>query len=304
MHGLKPLNLENPLVSVVIPCYNQAHYLAESIESVLNQSYNNAEIIVIDDGSKDHTGEVAQQYPKVRYIKQVNQGLSASRNNGLRESTGDLVMFLDSDDRFLPGAFEHSLASFKKQPEIAYTYGGYVFIQADGSPMGNPIRPKDHTDHFLELLQKNIIGMVATVAFRRDVLLEFNGFNRALAACEDYDLYLRIARKYSVVYTSELIAEYRQHGSNMSGNPSLMLKYVLKVLHGQKSYIQSNEKQLAAYKEGIAHYNQMYGDRVMNKIKDHLRNKKELGKMMVDVSILLRYAPTWAVKRQLSRLSR
>src|SRR4029450_1113854 len=93
-----------PKVSVVIPCYRQAHFLTEAIASALRQSYSNLEIIVVDDGSPDNTEEVVRRFPGVRYIRQRNQGLAAARNAGVRASTGDFVIFLDADDRLVPGA--------------------------------------------------------------------------------------------------------------------------------------------------------------------------------------------------------
>src|ERR687894_2072239 len=99
---------EGGLVTVVIPCYNQAHFLGEAIESVLSQTYPHFEIVVVDDGSTDNTSEVASGYPpdKVRLIRQENKGLSAARNAGLGRSGGEYVVFLDSDDRLLAEALE------------------------------------------------------------------------------------------------------------------------------------------------------------------------------------------------------
>src|ERR687890_1245755 len=94
------------LVSVVIPCYNQAHFLGEAIESVLAQSYKDFEIIVVDDGSPDNTSEVAARYPGVRCVRQENQGLAGARNTGIRESKGEYLVFLDADDRLLAEALE------------------------------------------------------------------------------------------------------------------------------------------------------------------------------------------------------
>src|SRR5215213_3125487 len=103
----------SPLVSVVIPCYNQAHFLGEAIESVLAQSYPNFEIVVVDDGSTDDTSEVAGSYPKVRLVRQENQGLSGARNAGLARSEGEYVVFLDADDRLRPEALEAHLEHFE-----------------------------------------------------------------------------------------------------------------------------------------------------------------------------------------------
>src|SRR5437868_3561752 len=100
MNGLEPL------ISVVIPCYQQAHFLGEAITSVLKQTYSHHEIIVVDDGSTDDPAAVTSSYPNVRYIRQKNQGTAAARNRGLRESLGSFLVFLDADDRLLPKAFE------------------------------------------------------------------------------------------------------------------------------------------------------------------------------------------------------
>src|SRR5215213_4115846 len=121
------------LVSVVIPCYNLAHFLGEAIESVLAQSYPNFEIIVVDDGSPDNTSEVAARYPGVRLVRQENQGLSGARNAGLARSEGEYVVFLDADDRLLPEALEAHLEHLKAHPECAFVSGRLKRIAADGS---------------------------------------------------------------------------------------------------------------------------------------------------------------------------
>jgi glycosyltransferase involved in cell wall biosynthesis len=95
-----------PLVSVVIPCYNQAHFLGEAIESVLAQTYRHYEIIVVDDGSPDTTSKVTSSYPAVRYLRQSNAGLSAARNAGMNVSRGQFLVFLDADDRLLEDALQ------------------------------------------------------------------------------------------------------------------------------------------------------------------------------------------------------
>src|SRR5215212_8886473 len=128
----------SPLVSVVIPCYNQAHFLGEAIESVLAQSHPNFEIIVVDDGSPDDTSEVAARYPGVRLVRQENQGLSGARNAGLARSEGEYVVFLDSDDRLLPEALEAHLEHLETRPECAFVSGYYKLMADDGSPLREP----------------------------------------------------------------------------------------------------------------------------------------------------------------------
>src|SRR5215212_1699019 len=126
------------LVSVVIPCYNQAHFLGEAIESVLAQSYPNFEIVVVDDGSTDDTSEVAAYYPGVRLVRQENKGLSGARNVGLARSEGEYLVFLDADDRLLHEALEAHLEHLKANPECAFVSGHYRFMAVDGSPLPTP----------------------------------------------------------------------------------------------------------------------------------------------------------------------
>src|SRR5258708_4353339 len=99
-------NISSPLVSIIIPCYNQSNYLSAAIESVLKQTYSTLEIIVVDDGSTDNTKQVAQGYDKVVYVYQNNQGLSASRNTGMRNCKGVYLLFLDADDWLYPDAIK------------------------------------------------------------------------------------------------------------------------------------------------------------------------------------------------------
>src|SRR5919107_4763688 len=164
------------LVSVVIPCYNQAHFLGEAIESVLAQSHLRFEIVVVDDGSTDDTAEVAACYPGVRCVRQDNRGLSAARNSGLRHSEGEYVVFLDADDRLLPEALATGLECLKSYPECAFASGRYRFIASDGSFLKQPRERLVEKDSYVALLQRNYIGVPAVVIYRRAVFASIGGF--------------------------------------------------------------------------------------------------------------------------------
>src|SRR5262245_33558236 len=120
---LKSPSSRTRVVTVVIPCYNQARYLGEAIESVRRQTHQDVEIIVVDDGSTDNTVEVAQSYEGVRAVSQRNQGQGAARNKGLEHATSAYIVFLDSDDRLLPRALEIALQCFDAHPECAFVTG-------------------------------------------------------------------------------------------------------------------------------------------------------------------------------------
>src|SRR5262245_9184467 len=118
--------------TLIITCFNQAHYLRESIESALAQSYRDWEIVLVDDGSSDNTSQVAAAYPSVRYIRQTNCGLSAARNAGIKHSSGQHLVFLDADDRLLRNAVEAGLQHLHAHPECAFVAGHYSVIGSNG----------------------------------------------------------------------------------------------------------------------------------------------------------------------------
>ena len=176
-------------ITVVITCYNHGRFLATAIESVLAQNYQYKEIIVIDDGSTDNTREVALQYPSVRYVYQSNQGLSAARNNGIAESSGNYVLFLDADDWLLPNALSLNYKFLDEHPNAAFVSGGFEIVKESMQQIIK-MQSSVEEEHFNRLLEFNYISMVATVLFRRWVFEEVL-FDSTLQACEDYDVYLK-----------------------------------------------------------------------------------------------------------------
>jgi glycosyltransferase involved in cell wall biosynthesis len=280
------------LVTVVIPCYNQAHFLGEAIESVLAQSYPNFEIIVVDDGSTDNTSEVASGYPseKVRLLRQKNKGLSAARNAGLAESRGEYVVFLDSDDRLLPEALEVGVRELEAHPECAFVSGCWNNIATDGSPLPTLHPPHEERDHYLALLHSCYIRM-HTVMYRRSVVESVGGFDTSLSASEDYDIYLRIANDYPVHHHGELVAEYRRrHGANMTIDPGLILSTSVRVHRSQRKHVRGNEQYEEAYKTGMRRRQWTHGDRLVGEVRGYLRGR-EWRRALWGMFVLLRYYP-------------
>src|SRR5262249_36210792 len=153
------------LVSVVIPCYNQAKFLGQAIESVLAQTHSSVEIVVVDDGSTDDTVAVAARHRSVRCVRQRTHGPSAAPNEGLKHVSGHYVVFLDSDDRLLPHALDTGLRSFAAHPHVALVAGRCICIDADGVQHRTPHRPVVERDHYLGLLLTNYIWTPGTVMF-------------------------------------------------------------------------------------------------------------------------------------------
>jgi glycosyltransferase involved in cell wall biosynthesis len=242
---------DDDLVSVIIPCYKQAHFLGEAIESVLAQTHPHHEVIVIDDGSPDDTKEVVARYPSVRYAYQSNGGLSAARNAGLRKSRGKFVVFLDADDRLLPHALRSCLDSFRDRPECAMVSGHYRLMRVDGTPGEDFEQTPLEADPYLTLLDRNYIGMNATVMHRRATIEAVGGFDTSLVSCEDYELYLRIARHYPVHTFNQVVAEYRRYDDCMTMDPARMMKGVLVLFQRLWPQVRGNVEYMRAYRAGI-----------------------------------------------------
>lgn len=246
------------LVSVVIPCYKQAGFLAEAIESVLAQTYPNVEIIVVDDGSPDDTSVVALHYPGVRCLRQTNQGLSAARNTGIRETHGEFLVFLDADDRLTPEALKRGVDRLRQIPDAAFVAGKHRNIAVDGSPLPTRQRPHVNKDHYVELLQVNHIGCPATVMYRRTVFDDVHGFDTTVNPASDYDLYLRIAQKCAVSFHTDVVAEYRKHDEGMSNNHLLMSTHIARVLQAQLQQVRGNRRHEEACLTGMRFYQHLY----------------------------------------------
>jgi SAM-dependent methyltransferase len=288
-----------PLFSVIIPSYNHAQFLPDSIASVLQQTLQNFEIVVIDDGSTDNTAAIVARYPQVRYVHQTNQGLAAARNAGIRESTGRFLVFLDADDTLRPRALEASLDCFQAHPECGFVSGNFRRVGPDGI---SPARqPRVDSKHYLALLKGNYIGMHATVAYRREVIESVGGFDVRLPACEDYDLYLRIARHFPVARHDEVVADYRIHEANMSGDAAMMLECTLRVLRAQRSHMAKDAEALAAYKQGTRFWQRYYGRRIIEQLKTGTVPPRQWNHAMVT---LIKLAPRTLVADGVRRIAR
>jgi glycosyltransferase involved in cell wall biosynthesis len=292
-----------PRVSVVIPCYAQAHLLPGALESTLAQKGASVEAVVVDDGSPDDVRAVAARYPGVRYVHQQNQGLSAARNTGLRESTGDYVVFLDADDRLLPGAIAAGLACFAQHPESAFVYGDFRYMSEEGAPLNRRERPPLDVDLYGGMLVRNHVEMISTALFRRSVLDREGAFDTTLRSAEDYDLLLRIARRYPTSFHRELVAEYRRYqhrGRSLSQNSGMMLRSTVRVLRAQRRFARGNafyESQLA---EGTRFFQDYYGGELVGEVRALLREHRWLAALRGMV-LLLRYYPRGIAERLVRR---
>lgn len=251
---------DRPRLSVCIACYNQAHFLDDALRSIHDQMFDGAEIILVDDGSTDRTPQWSGR-AGIRYVGQPNRGLSAARNAGLAAARADYVTFLDADDIYLPGAFDAAVSLLDRKPDLAFVYGGYRHVDSDLGPMRD-FPPEIHADGYAGLLRRNHIGMHATVFYRRQALVAAGGFDTGLRACEDYDLYLRLARRATFDAYPMIAAGYRLHETNMTRNSALMLQSSLAVLARNRDFAGQRPDWIAAYEDGVRFWKDYYGSRL------------------------------------------
>jgi hypothetical protein len=268
-----PAATPTPLVSVVIPCWNQGHYLPEAIESVLAQSYPELELIVVDDGSSDNSFEVAARFPGVRCLRQANRGVAAARNAGLADSQGAYTVFLDADDRLLPGALEVGMRALLATPEAAFAAGMPRDVGRDGEILRDAVQPLVTRDHYLELLKDCYIWSGSSLVYRRAALEAAGGFSKRLQAADDYELYLKLARSYPVLCHDVVVTEYRRHGSNTTRNPALVLTSQLQVLNRQRRHLRGREER-AARRTGIHNTRVAQGEALVARIADAWRRRE------------------------------
>ncbi len=271
---------------MIIPCFNHAQYLAYAIESVIKQTYPHVEIIVVDDGSGDNTKEVAHCYSNVTYIYQDNSGLSAARNTGIDISTGDYLVFLDADDWLYPDALNVNVKYLRENPEAAFVSGAHLKVSDTGEILDDQ-KFSVEGNHYHQLLQGNYIGMHATVMYQRWVFNEWR-YDVTLKACEDYDLYLKITRKYPVIHHQAVMAGYRIHNTNMSGNISLMLDTVLNVLKRQEPFLESTNE-AGFYHNGFNVWKEYYTGKIFEKLMPLSHDQMEKSKN--ELQTLRAYSP-------------
>lgn len=276
------------LVSVVIPCFRQAHLLGEAIESVLAQGYQNYEIVVVDDGSPDDIIQVVKRYPSVRYLRQKNKGLPAARNSGIQMSTGQYLVCLDSDDRLLPNHLQANLKAFEEHSDAGFVCGDYRWFGAEQTWHVHDCRPSP--DHYATLLRRNFIGPPHVVMFKLQIIQKLGGFREDLVSSEDQELYLRIARAYPIYCHHEIIAEYRRHGPQMSQKFDVMLKTSLTVLRLQRDHIKRNPIYREAYKSGILFRQRLYDGALKQQIAADIKQQR-WHRATEALLIFLRYHP-------------
>lgn len=204
-------------VSVIIPTYNSAPLISKAINSVLNQTYQDFEIIIIDDGSTDNTAEVIETFKdsRIKYIKQENAGPAQARNNGIQSAKGEYIAFLDADDTWTPDKLELQLEAFKTYPDVSMVYSGLEIRNFDETySYTDSFRNFDNNLKLLRYLFFHHVAIMPAVMIKKSILDEVGHFNPELYTGEDWDLWLRLANKSNFHYIDKsLVIRYKPNTS-------------------------------------------------------------------------------------------
>ena len=212
----------DPLVSVVIPTFNRAHYVADAIDSCLAQTYGNLEIIVVDDGSTDGTEDALRENygDRIRLLAQDNQGPGIARNRGIAAARGEYIHFLDADDRLHHEKIRIAVDAFRRHPDIAVIYTYYQFVTSDGcTSIETPPFEEFSDDVYCELLsQTGCRILISSSMFLTSALREIGGFadDPEFRSAEDWDLFLRLAMKFRFHAINQRLVYRRMHSGMMS----------------------------------------------------------------------------------------
>ena len=225
-----------PLVSVIIPTYNKSQYLREAIKSVLNQTYKNIEVIVVDDGSTDNTKEIVESFndSRIIYIFQENKGPAIARNTGIKKAQGEYIAFLDSDDLWLKEKLEKQVDFMEKNSEIGLLGTGCYEVTDKGKIIGKKIFPIKN-----KILQKDLIKynsfIQSSVMIRKEVFDKVGLYDKSFRESEDYELWLRIAENYKIANLAEPLVTKRYCKKSLS--PAKDKEQLYFVLEAKKAAI-------------------------------------------------------------------
>lgn len=237
--------MDFPLISVIMPTYNRANIILQAIDSVIQQTYNNWELIIVNDGSTDNTKEVIKHYlsdKRVKAISKENGGINSARNAGLDISSGNFIAFLDDDDIWTKGKLEEQIKIFlnpqNKNVGLVYSDSMYFF-----NNINDNIKRK-FTNYFPELTPYELLMTVNFICFSSTMLkrecFEHSGkFDTSFKTCADWEFLLRVLDKYKIYRIEKCLVYYRVHKDNISKNDRLMALNEMKLI---KTYSTINKK--------------------------------------------------------------
>lgn len=223
-----------PLVSVVMATYNMGRYLPEALESALSQDYPAIEVRIVDDGSSDDTPQVLERWrgdTRVHVHRQANAGQTRAKNQGIADSRGAFIAFLDADDVWLPGKLRRQMALFAAHPEVGVVYSDYECMDGDGRPLPKGPTPMRRGRITGPLLIDNFVSFSSSVV-RRSCLEACGAFDESLEMGIDYELWLRLSARYAFDFVPQATLRYRIWPGSMSKNFKKRYASAIRIMEG------------------------------------------------------------------------
>jgi glycosyltransferase involved in cell wall biosynthesis len=235
-----------PKVSVVIPTYNRPQFVRSAITSVLNQTFQDFEIIVVDDASTDNTPEVVSGFndTKIKYIRhEINKGGSAARNTGIRTSSAEYIAFLDDDDEWLPDKLKKQVELLNiSSPNVGGVYTGFFKInKASGKIIGQSI-PLGEGGFIDDLIEDNRIGTTSTHLLRRECFEKVGLFDENLPSSQDFDMWVRLSKEFHFEFIKEPLVKYSFHEKRISTDIEKKIKGIEIILERYGQLLSSNRR--------------------------------------------------------------
>ena len=221
-----------PVISVIIPIYNSEKTIRETIDSVLNQSFADFELIVINDGSSDSSLEIISNIEddRIKVFSYPNAGISVSRNRGISHAQGEFIAFLDHDDLWTSDKLELQLKALQENPQAAVAYSWVNLIDESSKFLRQGSRLQDNKNIYGKLLLMSLFDTASNPLIRRSALIEVGGFDESIFGPEDWDIFIRIAARYDFVEVYQVQVLYRQISGSASSNVFRQETECLKVI--------------------------------------------------------------------------
>lgn len=221
-----------PKVSVIVPTYNAMSYIAETVASILNQTFTDFELILIDDGSSDGTAQWITQVadPRVKAITQENKGKAQTCNIGIRLAQGEYLAFLDHDDLWQPTKLEKQVNCLDQDPDAGLVTTWLTIIDGQSKVTSDVMASSVEGQVWQQVIEKNSIHSASIPLIRRRCFETVGMFDETLFPSEDWDMWIRIAARYTFAVVKEPLTQWRQHANNTSNDAQKMLRAGLSVL--------------------------------------------------------------------------
>jgi len=296
-------------ISIIVPAYNAEQTLLETIASVLQQTFSEFELIVINDGSTDQTLKLLStvEDPRLKVFSYPNGGLPVARNRGISHAAGEFIAFLDADDLWTPDKLELQLAALQKCPEAGVAYSWTCNMDEKGKSFHAGESVFFEGNVYPQLLLINFIANGSNILIRREAIESVGEFDPTLASCEDWEFYLRLAARWTFVVVPKVQILYRQSSGAMSSKIEVMEKYSLIVI--ERAFQSASPELQSLKKQSIANTYQYLTGMCLAQVTD-TKEVKQVGKKLqmairMYPQILLnrrtqRYLLKWLLMRLLS----